>query len=191
MTESLKRSYSSMASEDVSDEDSDSVHLAPPPPPPKRQKVDEVNASAEQRAAKIKELKTLRINHPDLKIGLTAQLDAELNALTDTELQTLSDNYHLELTEAQPFATGRAATNIIGKVFERVLQAPGFTTSLMEDTHFVANLDQSLPFTFVHYGPQLQAVLSLGTHVINAISAWPTTSTTQLPKSNLPAESLL
>lgn len=189
MADSPKRSRSSFESEEEESFE-DEPRLASPPPPPKRQKVEEVQALESNRAAKIKELKTLRINHPNLKIGLTAQLDTEFAAMSDQELQTLSENYHLELTGAQPFATGRATATVLGKVMERVLKVHGFADQLLADTHFVANLDQSLPFTFVNYGPQLQAALSLGTHVINAVSSWQPV-TTQLPGLSPPAESSL
>lgn len=146
------------------------VELAAAPPPPKKQKVAEYEANASTRLAKIKELKTLRINHPNLKIGLTAELDREFAAMTDEELQTLGENYHLELTGAKPFATGCAFATILGRVGEAFLGLEGFTTRLTTDSHLVANLDQSLPFTFANHVPQLNAAMSFGIHVVNAFS---------------------
>ncbi len=188
MTESLKRSYSSIETEEESGEESELVSLAPPPPPAKRQRVEEVEVEGKYRIAMIKELKTLRINHPNLKIGLTAQLDAEFNGMSMEELHTLRDNYHLELTGAQPFATGRAAATVLGNLLEGALKVPGFHDTLLADSHFVANLDQALPISMAHYGPQLQAGLSLGTHVINALSSWQV-PTTQPPRFDPPAAS--
>ena len=187
-----KSSHSSIE-ESESEESVSGVDLAPPPSPAKKQRIDDYNSDQSKRAAKIKELKTLRINHPNLKIGLTAELDREFASMTDEELVTLSENYHLELTGAKPFATGCAAATVIGRLGETVFGLEQFTQRLALDTHFIANLDQSLPFTFVDYGPQLQAALSLSTHVINAFSEhlqWQAAPTLHA-KSNIPADSLL
>lgn len=194
MTESpqLKRSISSLEEASESEDSVSEIRLASPPPPPKKQRVEEYEKDATRRNAKIKELKTMRINHPNLKIGLTAELDREFNAMTDEELDCLCQNYHLELTGAKPFATGCAAATVIGRGAEYLFGLEGFTQRLADDTHLIANLDQSLPITFVDYGPQLQTVLSLGTHVINAFAEscqWQA-STMQPPKSNTPPGSL-
>ncbi len=177
--------------EDDSEEEMSAVELAPPPPPPNKRKAEDYEKDQLQRKNKIKQLKTMRINHPDLKIGLTAEMDKEFACMTEDELDNLVDNYHLELTAARPFATGVAAATIIGRLGENFMGLGGFSTRLTGDTHFVANLDQCLPQVLSDYGPQLRTGFAFITHVVNAIGEdrqWQAPPM-QLPKSDTPVAS--
>lgn len=163
--------------EDFSDEEDlsggeEPIQLAPREevPPEKRQRVDEFDRKQEGRTRLIRELKVLRVNNPGLKIGLTAELDAELNALTTDQLEALRDNYHLELSNTKPFASGRAVTTLIGQMGGYALGCDDFCRRLNNDTELVANMDMALPFSFNEWGPALKAGVGILSHLANRIA---------------------
>lgn len=148
----------------------EAVAFAPAPTVPahKKQRVDDYDHKESQRRELIRQLKILRINHPTLKVGLTAALDNELNGMSDDQLETLLQNYHLELTGAKPFPTGYAMCTGLGRAVEHLLGLEGFVQRVTKDSELVANMDTTLPFRLEH--PLAKSVLSIGIHILNAIA---------------------
>ena len=118
----------------------------------------------------LRELKILRVHHPDLKIGLTTSLDEELGALTLEELETLRDNYHLELSRTRPFAMGYTLLGLLGKFMETIIKVPGFAQRILADTELVANADQAIPWATGEAQPLFRTALSLANHTAIALS---------------------
>lgn len=173
----------------VAPKDTSPPQLAPRVVTPQQQvKQEDYEKTQKKRRRVIRELDVLHHTHPDVKVEVNSEFEQKLALLNDEDLVYLREKFHSAISGCDPFVTGRALTNIVGRLGERFFRLPGLSQRVNADTRLIANMERSLPFSPSDYGPQFESASQWLTHAFNIIAECP--PATHPNSSNIPAASL-